>query len=406
MKSPKVSSSEQLQDSWTCGVLKHVELPAVEPRHTQSFLRDLQKFPRTPGWMMPSGLVAAGGTAALVGALLLFRPSLSVAAPTLSQVDQAELAAKSFTVVHRIGSGGSAIYVVTESRDGERWKVSYGSDKGALYGETFMDGHQTVSIRRLGKLTQVLIDDASKYPKRLRELPTPENFLATPSEIFQAHPGKVTVKRGVNWNGKVVDAFESDVPIHRLAWQGTFRHVLYADPISHQPLQLEVSLPGSTQGLGETFTYDYAPIPESAFTASFPKGAKVTDVREEREAVRAALTKDGLVIVDDWYTAGVFMPDRPSILRAAKANKVRVHIAGGPASYTWPQPVMFSANGRANTKTLWPQPVIYVQPPVANLGSLRKATSVRVLVNGKPFTMPVKRIADAQLEFEFTGRRM
>ena len=406
MKTKKDSSHEQLQDVWTNTLLKNAVLPAVLPSQVEAFTQALIASKRTPSWVLPTGFAAVAGSAALVAALVLIHPTASFAAPTLSQVDQAQQAVKSFTVIHRVGSDGADFYVVTESRDGDRWKTTYGPPKGAPYAQIIMDGRQTVSVYRFKKRFEVLVDGPSKNPKRLLELPTPENFLASPSELFLSRPGKITVKRGVHWNGKVVDEFESIAMISPGNLKKHFRRVLYADSVSHLPLQLETNLPDSKVSLSEIFTYDYTPIQDAAFVASIPKGAKVTDVRRERQAVHDALTKDGLVIVDDSYDAGVFLPDQTAILRAAKANKVRVRIDAGPPSYTLPQLVYVSASGNADPKAPWRQPVIYVQPPVVNLAALRLKNRVTVHVNDKPFSMRVRRVANALIEFDYPGRRM
>jgi hypothetical protein len=142
------------------------------------------------------------------------------------------------------------------------------------------------------------------------------------------------------------------------------------------------------------------------FLTRIPAGAKVTDIRIEREAVHRALTKNGLVVFDNITTIGVFLPDRPEILRAAKAHNIRVKIEDGPPSYTWPQLVSFSQAGEPNINSPWRQMVIYAQPPVANPALLGKRKRVTVRVNGKPFTMPVMRIANTWSEFEYAGEHV
>ena len=392
-------------DEWSCNVLKNASVPPEPASYGEWFTQALLKPKRRAPWVLPSGFAVAVGSLALVAAFLLMRPTPSVASPTLRQVDQAQLAVKSMTVTHRITTGGSEIYVVVMRRDGDRWTTTYGPTSGAPYFQTIMDGHETTTIHRMGKLKQVLIDGPSKYPEKVWVLPTPENFLKTPSEIFGKWPGSISVKRGVLWRGKTVDQFEvvmKTLPKDKF----TMTHVLFTDPTTHLPLQLETRGSDPKTFLGEVFTYDYSPVPESAFIPKIPAGAKVTDIRRERQAVHRALTKDGLVVFDDIRSIGVFLPDQPEILRAAKAHTVRVKIEGGPASYTWPQLVSISQHGEPSINSPWRQMVIYAEPPVVDLRLLAKKKTVSVLVNGKPFTMPVMRIANTQAEFEFVGQHL
>lgn len=404
-----MNDSTERPDTWAANVLKNAELPTVLTAHVDALRQALNHSKRTPRWVLPSGFIAAVGTAALVATLTLGRPTPSIAAPTLGQVDQAASSVKSFTVTHRIGDGGAEFYVVTEIRDGDRWKSSYGPSKGEPYGQIIMDGNRTVTISRFQKRRSILIDDPSKLPKKLWALPTPENFLQTPSELFRARPGKIKITRGVQWNGRTVDEFENIVKLqsaHSKQPVFTVRHALYADPETHLPLLVETGFPGAKTTISESFSYDYSPIPASIFEPAISKGTKVVDLREERAAIKKALTKNGLVVVDDIVNAGIFLPDRPEILRAAKARNIRVTINGGPPSYTWPQLVSISRTGHADKNSPWRQMVIYAQPPVVHPETLRLRKFVTVRVNGKPFTMPVMRIANAEKELQFPGWQM
>ncbi len=406
MKNTEEISNHEFQDNWTRTILQNAKIsPAT--------LGDAERLSKAlthgkPRWVVPSGFAAAA-SAGLIGAFVLLRPTPSVASLTLSQVDQAQLATSSFTVVHRIGVGSAGAFSVTESRAGNRWKLYYGLPNKASGGRTIMDGSRTIIIWGHGKNhpTSVLIDGPSKPPGQLRSVPTEENFLSTPSEIFRISKGPITVTKGVSWKGRTVDRFENVSEIRRnvnvsdgvkrsreLAEKMNqpikVRHVLYADPVSHLPLEIETRCPDTPEGMSETFLYDYTPLTDSDFNPVFPHNAKVTDMRVERNSVHTALGRDGLVVVDDWGQAGVFLPDRPDIRAASRVHHVRASINGGPKSYTWTQPVTISSDGIPDGKTYWRQMLLFITPPVANLRLLNSSKTVTVNVNGQKFKMPVR----------------
>jgi hypothetical protein len=407
VKTSQDSDSHELQDLWMSSILRNAEVPDVFPSHASALAQGLTRSKeRTPTWAIPSGFAAAVGAAVLIGGFGLLRPTPSFATPTLSQVDQAVAAVHSFTVTHLVGSGGADFYQSVEVKDCNRWKRSFGLPRGRPFSEFIMDGRQTFAIQRSKRGVRIFVDASSDPQSTLLELPTPDNFLATPSEIFHIRPGQVTVKRGVQWNGRVVDEFESLSTIVRRQSTVRIRHVLYADASSHLPLEVETTQPGSAQAMRESFTYDYSPLPDSAFVPQIPAGVKVIDLRSERMAVHQALTGDGLVVVDDRVTVAVFLPDQASILKEARTNKVRLRMPGGPRLNSPPQVVAVSASGELDAKAAWTQMAVYGFAPGEMLKPLRRKKVVTVFVDGRAYRMPIKRITSAPLEFEFPGRRM
>lgn len=269
-----------------------------------------------------------------------------------------------------------------------------------------MDGSKTYQVAFVNKRIWVFVDGPTNAPHSLRTLPTPESFMSLPTSIFggTVKANHVKAETNVAWNGRTVVRFSGD---QQTALAGgtpisTLHRVLYVDPATRRPLELQVSALNSK--LSETVTYDYHPLAETSFVADIPKDARVIDMPAERTAVRKALKRDGLIVLDEFHMAAVFLPDRPKIERAAKANHVRVRINQGPLSYTWPQPVTISDNGFVSPSRRWRQMVLYVQPPVTNEKTLSVGSLATIEVNGAKFRVPVMRVASTQLEFETACR--
>ncbi len=263
---------------------------AADPALSSKVLLNLDRREKTRHRrVLAFGFLSTGVGAAGLSTFFLFGTPTT----TLAQVLEAGSKVTSFTETNRRimgpekGDGFSTITRVSGDVFLREHKNAHPSSSDGTFG--YSDSHQR--IHYYGQFKLALIDGPGQMREAFDRIPKITWFL----KDFKASK----VENNYIWNGRKVTRFTFKNKNHDY----DIDEELLADPQTNLPLKF-ISM-RDKRSWGDEWLFDYSPIDKKTLKPTIPAGAKIVDLRPQREKLVATLSHSK-VDVPTWLSSSMF----------------------------------------------------------------------------------------------------